>query len=97
MLIVFCVCKCFSFWFLFAGARRLYANLSTSPGTREGPLLHVPFLSCDLPASLEDIESQCQVMSICQDVFSSVQCCRGFQLQFLAFWNINEHDGHYFV
>ena len=37
--------------------------------TREGPRGHVPFFSCDLPASLEDIESQCQVMSICQDVF----------------------------
>ena len=29
----------------------------------------MPFLICDLPASLEDIESQCQVMSICEDLF----------------------------
>ena len=55
-------------------ARRLSANLSTSlellaPGTREGPSAHVAFWSCDLPASLEDIESQCQMISLFEDVF----------------------------
>ena len=35
----------------------------------KGPLRTCAILICDLPASLEDIESQCQVMSICQDVF----------------------------
>ncbi len=92
--LVFACVILFDFCLPLEFVRRLYSNLSTSlellaPGTREGPLLHVQFWSCDLPASLEDIESQCQVMSIVKMCFSSVQCCRGFSI---AIRGILEHQ-----